>query len=327
MMTRLLMRAPTVNVLVAGDCMLDAYIAGSASRISPEAPVPVIDVRERRYIAGGAANVAANVRGMGANVTLAGAIGADSAAERLREELQKLEIAAGALIEDEKRPTTTKTRVTAEGQQVVRFDDESRAPLSAGAASQLLRRCEKPLDQADVIILSDYAKGVITESFTRWVIDRAAKRGVPVVVDPKSRDLSHYGGATVITPNLKETAAAWGAPILSDSDLAHAAAELMGKIAPSALLVTRGPDGMTLFEPGFAGSGKSRETHLPSHASEVADVTGAGDTVVAVLAVALGAGLELKDAAALANVAAGVAVSHHGTWAVKREELIEASKS
>jgi D-beta-D-heptose 7-phosphate kinase/D-beta-D-heptose 1-phosphate adenosyltransferase len=321
MMTKMLMRAAAVRVLVAGDCMLDAYVSGAATRISPEAPVPVIEVSERRFVAGGAANVAANARGIGAIVQLAGVTGADPAGAILRAELGRLEIGTEALLEDEMRVTTTKTRVTAGGQQIVRFDEESRLALSARMAAQLLRKCERALDEADAIIISDYAKGVAPEAFCRWVIDRAAKRGVPVVVDPKSRDLSRYRGARIVTPNLKETAAAAGEPIHSGEELARAAAILLDRIAPSALLVTRGSEGMSLFEPG------RKEVHLPVMVNEVADVSGAGDTVVAVLAVALGAGFELRDAAAMANMAAGVAVGHHGTWAVRREELIEAARS
>jgi rfaE bifunctional protein kinase chain/domain len=320
MMTRLLMRAPAIRVMVAGDCMLDAYVAGNAMRISPEAPVPVVEVGDRRFVVGGAANVAANVRGMGAAVTLAGVTGADAAGARLRSELEQLEIAIEALVEDETRVTTVKTRVTAGGQQIVRFDEESRLPLSARMAAQLLRNCERVLDEADAVVISDYAKGVAAEAFCRWVIDRAEKRGVPVVVDPKSADLSKYRGARIVTPNVKEAAAAAGETIHSAADLARVAELLLRKIAPSALLITRGAEGMSLFEPG------RKELHLPVTVNEVADVTGAGDTVVATLAVALGAGFELREAAAMANLAAGVAVGHHGTWAVRRDELIAADR-
>lgn len=320
MMTRLLMRAPAVRVMVAGDCMLDAYVAGNAMRISPEAPVPVVEVGDRRFVVGGAANVAANVRGMGAAVSLAGVTGADAAGTRLRSELEQLEIAIEALVEDETRVTTVKTRVTAGGQQIVRFDEESRLPLSARMVAQLLRNCERLLDEADAVVISDYAKGVAAEAFCRWVIDRAGKRGVPVVVDPKSADLSKYRGARIVTPNLKEAAAAAGEAIHSGADLTRVAEMLLKKIAPSALLITRGAEGMSLFEPG------RKELHLPVMVNEVADVTGAGDTVVATLAVALGAGFELREAAAMANLAAGVAVGHHGTWAVRRDELIAADR-
>lgn len=320
MMTKLLMRAPTVRVLVAGDCMLDVYVMGSATRISPEAPVPVVEVFERKYVVGGAANVAANACGMGAKVKLAGVTGIDDSGARMRAELSSLGIGIEALIEDDSRVTTTKTRVTAGGQQIVRFDEESRRQLSARVAGQLLRKCEQELEDADVVVISDYAKGVAPESFCRWVIERASKRGIPVVVDPKSSDLTRYKGARIVTPNLKETATAAGESIHTSDELARAAEKLLEGIAPSALLVTRGGDGMSLYEPGH------REVHLPVVTHEVADVTGAGDTVVATLAVALGAGFDLREAAEMANAAAGVAVGHHGTWAVKREELIEASR-
>lgn len=320
MMTRLLMRAPAIRVLVAGDCMLDTYVTGEAMRISPEAPVPVVEVRERRFVVGGAANVAANARGIGAMVTLGGVTGVDAAGKRLRAELEQLGIAMEALLEDESRVTTVKTRVTAGGQQIVRFDEETRLPLSARMTAHLLRSCEPVLDIANAIVISDYAKGVAAEAFCRWVIEHAEKKGVPVVVDPKSADLSKYRGARIVTPNMKETAAATGEAILSDADLTRAAEMLLKKIAPSALLVTRGAQGMSLFEPG------RKELHLPAMVNEVADVTGAGDTVVATLAVALGAGFELREAAAMANLAAGVAVGHHGTWAVRREELVAADR-
>jgi rfaE bifunctional protein kinase chain/domain len=320
MMTRLLMRASAIRVMVAGDCMLDAYVTGAATRISPEAPVPVVEVGERRFVVGGAANVAANARGIGAAVTLAGVTGADAAGARLRSELEQLEIGIEALVEDETRVTTVKTRVTAGGQQIVRLDEETRMPLSARMMSQLLRNCERVLDEADAIVISDYAKGVAAESFCRWVIEHAEKRRVPVVVDPKSADLSKYRGARIVTPNVKEAAAAAGETIHSDADLARVAEMLLKKIAPSALLITRGAEGMSLFEPG------RKELHLPVTVNEVADVTGAGDTVVATLAVALGSGFELREAAAMANLAAGVAVGHHGTWAVRREELVAADR-
>ncbi len=321
MMTRLLMRAPAIRILVAGDCMLDTYVTGAATRISPEAPVPVIEVGERRFVVGGAANVAANARGMGAVVTLAGVTGVDAAGAQLRAELEQLGIATEALLEDESRVTTVKTRVTAGGQQIVRFDEETRLPLSARVVAQLLRNCERVLDEADAIVISDYAKGVAAEAFCRWVIEHAEKRKVPVVVDPKSADLSKYRGARIVTPNVKEAAAATGEAILSDADLTRVAEMLLKKIAPSALLITRGAEGMSLFEPG------RKELHLPVMVNEVADVTGAGDTVVATLAVALGAGFEMREAAAMANLAAGVAVGHHGTWAVRRDELIAADRA
>ena len=299
--------------------MLDTYISGSASRISPEAPVPVVGVSNRRYVPGGAANVAANVAAMGGICALAGITGIDDSSVRLRLELSRSTIDVHALIEDAGRPTTTKTRITASGQQIVRFDEEDRSPLSQAIEAALRDKCAAQLQSSDVCIISDYAKGVIGDEFCRWIIEEAATLGKAIVVDPKSRDLSRYRGATVITPNLKETSAAAGIPVESSHDLYGAVQLLMPRILPSSLLVTRGEEGMSLFE-------ADREArHLPAVRNEVADVTGAGDTVVAVLALALGAGLDLFDAAYIANLAAAVAVSHHGTWAVTRDQLAQAA--
>jgi rfaE bifunctional protein kinase chain/domain len=313
---RFLENAHSVSILVAGDVMLDAYISGSAGRISPEAPVPVVGVSQRRYLPGGAANVAANILALGSRVSLAGITGVDDSAVRLRRELDRRGVDTDALVEDALRPTTTKTRITAHGQQIVRFDEEDRSPLSDATEALLRARCADLLPRIDACVISDYAKGVVGDSFCRWLIGEAVKRHQPVVVDPKSRDLARYQGATVVTPNLKETAASAGRPIENSDDLERAVKLLLTQIAPSALLVTRGENGMSLFEP------HQTTRHLPALRNEVADVTGAGDTVAGVLAIALGLGFTLLDAASIANIAAGIAVGHPGTWAVQREELL-----
>jgi rfaE bifunctional protein kinase chain/domain len=308
-------QAPTLRILVIGDAMLDAYVSGDATRISPEAPVPVVAVAGKKFVPGGAANVAANIRSIGAAAALAGVTGSDGSGATLRRHLAQSGIDTTSLIEDAERATTTKTRITAGGQQIVRFDEENIFPLNAGIDILLRGACAALLPTVQACVISDYAKGVVSESFCRWFFAEAASLGTPVVVDPKSRDLSHYRGATVITPNLRETAAAAGKAIHDSAELAHAAGRLLPLIAPSSLLVTQGGDGMTLFEPG-------KPPHLlPAMPVEVADVTGAGDTVVAVLALALAMGLPLTEAAALANMAAGLAVRHTGTWAVTRDEI------
>ncbi len=312
---RFLDRAPSVRILVAGDVMLDDYVSGSAFRISPEAPVPVVSVSQRRYLPGGAANVAANILALGSQVSLAGVTGVDESAVRLRRELDSTGVNMDALIEDTARRTTTKTRITAHGQQIVRFDEEDRSPLAESTEALLRARCEELLPGVDACVISDYAKGVVGDSFCRWLIGEAVKLNKPVVVDPKSRDLGRYRGATVVTPNLKETSAATGESIENPGDLERAVKLLLPKIAPSALLVTRGEHGMSLFEQGRT------VRHLSALRNEVADVTGAGDTVAGVLAIGLGLGLTLFDAASIANIAAGIAVGHHGTWAVRCEEL------
>lgn len=299
-------RAPQVRVLVVGDLMLDAWVSGLVTRMSPEAPVPVVAVSERHVSAGGAANVAANVKSLGASVVIGGVTGADPSATLLRDKLRASGIGTDALVEDGNRRTTVKTRVTAGGRQIVRFDEEDRDGLHAEIEDILRESCAAVLKRADACVISDYAKGVVTDSFAAWLIGESTKAGKPVVVDPKSRNLARYRGATVITPNLKEASEA--AAGLSYADLASL-------VLPSSLLVTRGDEGMTLFESG-------REArHIPAIPAEVADVTGAGDTVVATLAIALGAGMEQADAAALANLAAGIAVRHAGCHAVTLEEL------
>jgi rfaE bifunctional protein kinase chain/domain len=316
---RVVESAPSVSVLVVGDVMLDAYVSGDASRISPEAPVPVVAVLNRRYLPGGAANVAANIRAMGSRVILAGVTGSDEGCLKLVRELEEAGIVR-ALVEDPERITTVKTRITAGGQQIVRFDEENTSPISAATAHELKKRCRDALQVADACVISDYAKGVLSESFCRWLIGEAANQKKPVVVDPKSRDFGRYRGATVITPNLKETASASGDLVHNSDELNRAVAHLLGGIAPSALLVTRGGEGMSLFEQG------NTVWQLPALAVEVSDVTGAGDTVAGMLAIALALGLSLRDAAGLANLAAGLAVRHPGTWAVQPQELLDAAE-
>ena len=319
---RFIAGASTVRVLGAGDCMLDTYISGDATRISPEAPVPVVGVTGRRYFAGGAANVAANVQALGATAVLAGVTGKDDSSARLREVLEAGGISAELLIEDAARVTTTKTRITAAGQQIVRFDDESRLALTGELSRDMRRRIEGALENMNVCVISDYAKGVVDVDFSRWLIQTANARKLPLVADPKATDLARYRGATVVTPNSKETAAAAGIAIHTEEELVRAARGLLEAIAPSALLVTRGENGMSLFE--SRGESPGAATHMRARVNEVADVTGAGDTVVAALAVALGMGCSLTEASTLANIAAAVAVSHHGTWAVKGSEMLAA---
>lgn len=314
--SRLAEAAPHCQVLVIGDIMLDIYIFGSADRISPESPVPVVSVKQRHYIPGGAANVAANARALGANVMLAGIIGDDDSGQRLLCELALRGIATQATIRDTSRVTTTKTRVTAVRQHIVRFDEEQADPLPAAIRTVLLKSCRAAMTNANVVVLSDYAKGVFDPPFCRELIDIANSLHIPVVIDPKSNDFARYRGATVVTPNLKEAAEAAGHPIRTAEDLAIAAANLQKVIEPAALLITRSEAGMTLFW-------KELCYHFPALVNEVADVTGAGDTVVGMLAVALAVGISLENAADLANVAAAVSVSHLGTWAVDVKALLE----
>lgn len=305
---------PRCHLLVVGDVMLDAYIAGSADRISPESPVPVVSVKTTHSVPGGAANVAANARALGAWVTLVGVVGEDQSAELLRKHLENRGVLA-TFVSDPLRRTTTKTRVTAYGQQIVRFDEENTDSLPTNVHTMLLRHCSESLLSANACVVSDYAKGVVDVSLCREVILRANDCKIPVIVDPKSKDFSRYRGASVVTPNQREASEAADHPIRTKSDLNDVAERLCAAIGPSStLLITQGKDGMTLFT-------KDGSTHFPALIQEVADVTGAGDTVAATLAVGLAAGLQIEDAVEIANLAAAFSVSHSGTWAVTLDEL------
>jgi D-beta-D-heptose 7-phosphate kinase/D-beta-D-heptose 1-phosphate adenosyltransferase len=302
------------RLLVVGDCMLDCTIHGRVARISPEAPVPVVESTTTSYAAGGAANVALNAARMGADVALVGVIGDDEEGRRLCR-LLEAEVDVTGLVADPRRPTTTKTRVVAHAQQVVRVDRESREPVDEALAARLTRLAGD-VAAVDAIVVSDYAKGVVTPDVARPVVQLALRRGLPVIVDPKSLD-GRYAGATVVTPNKHEAAAQVGGR-MGDADdedvLARAAALLLDRHGFGAVLVTRGADGMTLFEPDAT-------TAIPAHAREAYDVTGAGDTVVAVLALGLAAGGSLADCARLASAAAGIAVGKLGTATVLPAEL------
>lgn len=297
------------HILILGDLMLDRYWHGDTARISPEAPVPVVRVQQEEERAGGAGNVALNVAALGAQVTVIGAIGRDEAGRRLRALLEQ----AGCttrLIELPSSPTIIKLRVISRHQQLLRLDfEEDVASLTADSLHTAL---EDALPKAHVVVLSDYAKGLLRDP--RPLIARARAAGKPVVVDPKRADFSAYRGASVLTPNMQELQAAAGA-CPDESTLITKGMNLLEQCGIDNLLITRSERGMTLLRHG------APPLHLPAQAREVFDVTGAGDTVVATLAVALAAGLDLPEAARLANVAAGVVVGKFGTATVSLDEL------
>ncbi len=303
-----------VTVLAVGDVMLDEYIWGVVQRISPEAPVPVVEVRRRTYAAGGAANVAAGVVALGGRTFLGGVVGEDSAAAALREALRAAGVRTEDLVIDSARPTTSKTRVIAHAQQVVRTDFEDSRPLSADVEQALLARVQNRVAGADAVVLSDYRKGVVSEAVARSVIDAAVGEGKPVIVDPKGLDYARYRRATVITPNAHDAGQAANVHIDSEDDLLEAARRLSKACEGAALLVTRGAAGMSLFS-------DAGRFDVPTRARDVYDVTGAGDTVVAMLAVALGRGRTLEQAVGLANAAAGIVVGKVGTSTVTLQEL------
>lgn len=313
----LLSRLAQSSALVVGDIMLDEFIWGEARRISPEAPVPIVEAKRRTYAPGGAGNVSANVVSLGATAHLGGLVGEDDSAQLLQRALEECGVRATGLVPDPRRPTTTKTRIIAHSQQIVRVDSEARTPLPSAQAESLLAWADATLLGAGACVVSDYSKGVITPQFAQAIIQRALALGKPVIVDPKGAEYAKYRGATIITPNLHELETATGREIQNDSDLCTAAQILAELLPNTALLVTRGAQGMTLFRHG------RESVHIPAAARNVYDVTGAGDTVVSVLALALGAGGDMEDSARLANSAAGVVVGKVGTARVSYEELAE----
>lgn len=303
------------RVLVVGDVMLDEYLKGDVSRISPEAPVPVLEVRSHDYRLGGAANAAANIQALGGTTILVGVTGKDETAGVVVEKLAQLGI-ANALVTDPSRPTSKKTRLVAQQQQIVRIDHERRHAVAGDIAAALTTAIDSAVREAQAVVLSDYAKGVVTHEIAQHAIRAARAAGVPVIVDPKQRSFAAYAGATVITPNLHELELA--APHHDTFDVERAATSLLPHVDGSAILVTRSADGMTLFRSGHA------PFHVPAMAHEVFDVTGAGDTVVATVALALAARVPLEAAVELASVAAAISVSKRGTSTVGPAELAAA---
>jgi rfaE bifunctional protein kinase chain/domain len=303
------------RVLVVGDVMLDEYLRGDVSRISPEAPVPVLEVRAHDWRLGGAANAAANIQALGGATTLVGAVGRDEAAGIVGERLAQHGIASAVVVDGE-RPTSKKTRIVAQQQQIVRVDHEKRHPVAEPIAAELRRAIDLAIRGAHACVLSDYAKGVVTPGIARHAIDAARTAGIPIVVDPKQRSFTAYRGATVITPNLHELEAA--AHGVVPFEVERAATSVLDEIAGTALLVTRSADGMTLFR------GDRPALHVPAMAKEVFDVTGAGDTVVATLALALAARVPIELAVEVASIAAAISVSKRGTSTVSFTELATA---
>jgi D-beta-D-heptose 7-phosphate kinase/D-beta-D-heptose 1-phosphate adenosyltransferase len=305
------------RVMVAGDIMLDRYWHGEVDRISPEAPVPIVRKTGGFAVPGGAANTACNVAALGARVTLFGVTGRDETAAELRGLLTRRGIDCTHISEAADRPTTLKLRIVAHDRQVVRIDEEDTAPIEESLAIDVVRRAARMMSRVDAVLISDYAKGFALVPVVEAIIVAAARHGKPVVVDPKGADFNRYRGATILKPNRAELTAFTGLPARNREETMHAARQLL-HLAGSAIVVTEGKDGMTLLLPD------GPEEHFPSFAREVYDVTGAGDTALATLAVSLAAGAALGDAVWLSNLAAGLAVGESGTVAITREKLKKA---
>ena len=305
------------RVLVVGDLMLDRYLRGSVHRISPEAPVPIVAVEEETLVPGGAANVACNIAALGGKPTVLGVIGGDREGHNLLSLLEQRGVIVDKIIVSPDRPTSVKTRVVAAGQQIVRVDNERNGALPDDVAADLRKTAGRLMDDVEAAVLSDYAKGVLEPGNIRAVLDAAATRGKPTVVDPKEAHFASYAGATVVTPNHHEAGAAVHRKVKDEESLAEIGRELLTLMGSRNLLITCGEKGMALF------TQDGRVVRIPTVAREVFDVTGAGDTVVATLVLALAGGANLQDAAVVANLAAGIKVGKHGTATVSPEEILE----
>src|ERR671922_739272 len=310
----LIQRMKSSRVVVIGDIMLDRYIIGDTDRLSPEAPVPVVTVAERHAALGGAANVAANVAAMGARCLLVGAVGDDTDGSAIRQELAVARLEDRHVVTVAGRPTTSKTRIIARAQQIVRIDDEVDSLLDGPDLARLIRSAQDALADADALLLEDYNKGALAPPLISEVMTLARRRGIPVVVDPKYRQFFAYAGATVFKPNRRELESALGAAV--DLQNGNALPEVLARLKVDNLQVTLGADGMLLV---MKDGGSLR---IPSIAREVYDVSGAGDTVTAWLGTALAAGASLAEAAQLANYAAGVEVGKPGVATVSPEEVL-----
>ncbi len=302
------------SVLVVGDIILDEYIWGRANRLSPEAPVPVLEVDKYTYIPGGAANVAGNIRALGGNVTLAGVAGADTQAEKLNSILKENNIESSCLVNDPERPTTVKTRLLAHNrQQLVRFDREFKKPVTVSIEQKLIEKISGSIKNYDLLLLSDYAKGVLTESFLKKIIELGKNFNKPILVDPKGLDFTKYSGVTMITPNRLEAETATKSP--SGTKPEELAEKLKQQLDVKHVLVTLGEEGILVCS-------KDKLKTIPAVTSEVYDVTGAGDSLISGISLAMiASGGDLEASVEIGNYAAGVAVRKIGTAAVAPEEL------
>ncbi len=309
-------RFPSVRILVVGDIVLDHYIWGKVSRISPEAPVPVVNVTRESLLLGGATNVVQNIHALRGSVGICGVIGRDEAGGNVLQLLRRQGIPTDGLVMDDSRPTTVKTRVIAHSQQVVRFDRETKDRIGKDVHRRIFEHVkERIANGLDAIVISDYCKGVVTAELVRDIVRLARRNKIIVSVDPKVSHFGMYRGVTVLTPNANEASIGSDISIGDEDSLLRAGGLLLKRLQCPAVLITRGEQGMSLFEHG------SKVTHIPTVARQVFDVTGAGDTVIGTLTLAMAAGASMVDAARISNYAAGIVVGIVGTATVKPDEL------
>jgi len=308
-------RFPQTRILVVGDVIMDEFIWGDVSRISPEAPVPVVDVRHETKMLGGAANVIHNIASLGAKPVLCGVIGDDPTGREIVRAIEELGLASDGLVLEPDRPTSIKTRVVAHDQQVVRFDREVRRGIGPESVARLLGMIEKRRHSLDAVIVADYGKGVVTEAMMKGLRTLVRDSGIVVAVDPKTEHYEYYKGIDILTPNHHEAGAFCRMEIVDRETLIGAGQQILQHLNCRALLITQGKDGMTLFEKG------GEISHIPTVARKVYDVTGAGDTVIGTLVLGMASGLDLKQAAIIANFAAGIVVGEVGTSIVRADDL------
>jgi D-beta-D-heptose 7-phosphate kinase/D-beta-D-heptose 1-phosphate adenosyltransferase len=316
MLVDIVKKIPSVNILVVGDLMLDRYWWGDVTRISPEAPVPVVRLKDSTYAVGGAANVAANITGLGAKVYLAGVVGNDADASTFKDLLSSANIPTEFVVFSEHRPTTVKTRIIAHNQQVVRVDQETAAELDPEDEAMILEAIDRVIDKVDLVIISDYAKGVLSGNILTRLITTPRELGKTVLVDPKGKDFSKYAGASLLTPNRREAAEACHLESESQDLVEKAGSRILSELDLDALLITQSEDGMTLFTKGV------EPQHLEAAAREIYDVTGAGDTVIACLGSAMASGADYLSAAKIANIGAGIVIRQLGTTQITADRLL-----
>jgi D-beta-D-heptose 7-phosphate kinase/D-beta-D-heptose 1-phosphate adenosyltransferase len=309
-----------VRILVVGDIMLDRFIWGGVSRISPEAPVPVVVVEKETFLLGGAANVVNNIHSLGGEASLCGLLGDDEMGQKVTQRLDEMGVDRSGVLIEQERQTTVKTRIIAHHQQLVRIDREMTRHPKGSTLRSLSEYLKQNIKRFDGIILSDYGKGLLTKGMIRDTIRAAREVKKFVMVDPKVKNFFFYRGATVVTPNTGEASSASRISITDEISLDRAGRNLLKRLKCDALVITRGEDGVAVFEP------HQRPLLVPTEAKEVYDVTGAGDTVIGTMALALGAGASIRRAAELANHAAGIVVGKVGTATVSQKELIKMMK-
>ncbi|NCO68120.1 MAG: D-glycero-beta-D-manno-heptose-7-phosphate kinase [Nitrospirae bacterium CG_4_10_14_0_8_um_filter_41_23] len=318
------------KILVIGDLILDRYIWGKVNRISPEAPVPVVEVTDENFLLGGASNVANNIAALGGRATIVGVAGNDIAGGIMMKMLEERGIQCGGVFWSSTRPTATKTRIIAHNQQVVRFDREDKEKVDGKVLKGLLGYIRSAIPNHDAVIISDYKKGVVSSELVREVLKHSRPKNVFVSVDPKVSHFYCYKNVSLITPNVMEASVASGIEIKDEKSLVNAGRALCKKISCDAILITRGEYGMSLFEKDKGSTSAEvlpKVVHIPTVAKNVYDVTGAGDTVIATFTIAYAAGASMKEAAVISNHAAGIVVGEVGTAVVKIDQLRKSLRS